>query len=857
MKRLILIFAILALSAACTASGLDGVVFNWPPPPTVGEKDFFVVAKAGKAACRIVIPASPTQQDQNCAQLLKLYLDLVTGGSFEIRREPAEGPAIYLGETAVGKKVALDLPPVKYASITLPNLHGFMIETVDRDSLVIRGAHDVGVSYGAVAFLRDYLGVRRYWPTEPGGFGDVYERKPDFTVPKLEWRDWPYFIGRHVGYNPKGWELTSKTTDVISLLRWNRDGFPLSMMHNLNELISPQEYGKTHPEYFPEFNGVRFIPTSKINWQPCISNPEVVDICARKIIASFDKDPLRICCALAVNDGMGDCTCVKCRAMDAPDADANTWQLTDRYVKFMNAVAEKVAVKYPDRLIGFLSYASITYPPTTVKLAKNLIPFHCAMARGIYQDWDKWIAAGAANMGHYGYHDDMWFTLPKINPHQEAKRIRFAVASNAARGYYKEFNPTYPLDAQSTIIVSDMLWDPRLDENAILSRYYSDMFGEASSEMRTFYETLESDYEAWLRQTAVPTKYGYDRSDIDLDHSYNQFEVLSSASADRAWEALLAAEAKARDPKVRERISLVRSIFQFVRMCDQEYWHIKALDTASNAKQAEKLARETLWLAREKAKYKETVVMSPSVWPWMQTKREPFDQIKVGVIPQEVRMAIDQAFDAAYHAKPGDAMWRRLAGDADPVISESARAVLALAAAKAKPDLIDDGGFEGPTPPQVTDNGGRKASIRLVTDNPHTGRQCAMFYDCLNSSIVKKLPSKAGEKYWVSLWVRAKDYQGSNVVRPTYLVRVDAKKAVKTLDWVGVRMQPTEKWQQVRFSYTTPANTERIEVQITAIRQHAKARLWLDDFSVIRVPMAPVAPSPSSPANSEPAPPET
>ena len=126
----------------------------------------------------------------------------------------------------------------------------------------------------------------------------------------------------------------------------------------------------------------------------------------------------------------------------------------------MNAVAEKVAAKYPHRLIGFLSYASVTYAPSTVKLHKNLVPFYCAMGRGIYSGWDEWMAAGVKNMGHYGYHDDRWFTLPKINPHQEARRIRYMVGTDVFRGYYKEFNPTYPLDGcRRRWFGADMMWD--------------------------------------------------------------------------------------------------------------------------------------------------------------------------------------------------------------------------------------------------------------------------------------------------------------------------------------------------------------------------------------------------------------
>jgi len=49
---------------------------------------------------------------------------------------------------------------------------------------------------GAVGFLKQYAGIRRYWPGEPGGVGDVVPKHPDLRLPQIEWRDWPYFICR-------------------------------------------------------------------------------------------------------------------------------------------------------------------------------------------------------------------------------------------------------------------------------------------------------------------------------------------------------------------------------------------------------------------------------------------------------------------------------------------------------------------------------------------------------------------------------------------------------------------------------------------------------------------------------------
>jgi len=834
---------------------LDKVTFNWPPPKQTGQKDYFIVARDGKPACSIVLPTRATNIEEKSAELLKLYLDLVTGGSFVVKREPADGPAIYIGDTVVGKKLDLGLPQIHYASLTLPNLHGFLLQTVDPHTLVIRGYLDMGTSYGVVSFLRECVGVRRYWPSEPGGIGDVYESQPTLTVPRLTWRDWPFLISRHLGFNPKGWELQHEN-QWPTMYKWYRTGFTLSMMHNFFALVPPQKYGQSHPEYFPELNGVRMIPTRQINWQPCVSNPEVVDLCASQIIRAFDASPNRICHALAVNDGGGDCGCTNCRAMDAPDADDNTRQLTDRYIKFMNAVAEKVSAKHPDRLIGFLSYGAVKFPPSTVKPHKNLVPFFCAMGRGIYPGWDEWIAAGIRNMGHYGYHDDRWFTIPRINPHQEARRIRYMAGTDVFRGYYKEFNPTYPLDGQAAVVCADMMWDPRLDENTILDRYYGDLFAEVAPQMRRFYEILEADYEDWLRRTAPPHPYGPDRSDLDLDHDYEQFQVLSPASADKAWEALLQAQQNARDDKVRQRVGLVKSIFSFVRPCVHEYWILKSLPTLTEPAEAARQAREALALARAKAEIKEKVMEGPVVKPWTMIYRGPYDQIHIGVIPLEVHLAIDQGFESAHQSQPGHPeLWQQLAGDSDPVIAQSAQAV--LADWKSQPNLVEDPGFEGPNQPELVHSSFKKGSAELSTTRPHSGEQCAQVFDCKDTSLIKTIPALPGVKYRVSAWLRADDYKGRRDIPGIYSVIVNLKQDGKLLDTIRIMASLDGNWQEIIFPITTPAGTDALELLINSRRQHVKGRLWVDDLSIVRLPVPALKTGLiSAPSATTPAPPE-
>ncbi len=825
---------------------LDKITFNWPPPRQVGEQGFFRVSKEGKPACAIVVPTDPSRDEERSARLLKLYLRIVTGGEFEIKRELAEGPGIFIGNTEAGRRAPLELPDLKYEGMTLPNQHGFLVQTVDKDTLVIRGGTDTGTSFGVVSFIREYLGVQRYWPTEPGGIGDVWTAKPDLAIPRLTWRDWPCIASRHLGFNPKGWE-TSYEQEPPTLFGWYRMGFFLSMMHNLQEVITPSKLGKIHPEYFPVLNGKRWVPPldGMVHWQLCVSNPEVVDLVAQTIIRDFDRHPSQICHALSLNDGSGDCECENCRAMDPPDADLGTrFHTTDRYMKFMNQVAEKVARKYPDKWIGFIAYCGTREPPVGVKMHPMLIPTYCAMGRELYSAWDEWVAYGAKNMGHYGYHDDRFFTLPRINPHQEARRIRFMVGSNTMRSYYKEFNPTYPLDAHAAAVCADLMWDPRLDEDRILAGYYDGMFAEVSPEMRAFYETLEEEYEAWQARTAPPHPYGPDRSDLDLDHDYEQFQVLSDEGAVKAWEWLLKAQAKATDPKVKQRVAEVVAVYSFVLPSVREYWRIQWLPKAKSAEQAERWAREALQFAREKAVLKDTVWERDPQKPWNPPFKRPYTQIKLGTLPPEVTAAVDLGFYAAHQANPRSPAWKRLAKDKDPVIAQSAQAVLALAKAETMENGMPDPGFEEGTLPLIHPVQHHVGSLTISEENPHEGKRCLLITDCREDFIQKSFPAKPGEKVWISMWVRANQFDGGGAINPRYYVGVAGKapgaKPAEVLSFYRLPIKPESEWQLVRLPFTVPAGADSAVLIINAARQHAKAKLWIDDITLHRVPVAPL-----------------
>jgi hypothetical protein len=85
---------------------------------------------------------------------------------------------------------------------------------------------------------------------------------------------------------------------------------------------------------------------------------------------------------------------------------------------------------------------------------------------------------------------------------------------------------------------------------------------------------------------------------------------------------------------------------------------------------------------------------------------------------------------------------------------------------------------------------------------------------------------------------------------------VNAKQGTKTVNWVREKIEPSAEWQEFTMPYTAPAGTDTVEVLVNVMRQHAKARAWVDDISVIRAPVEPLDLEVPGPAVSPEGPPE-
>ncbi|MGD9497418.1 MAG: DUF4838 domain-containing protein [Armatimonadota bacterium] len=875
VPRLVPLAALLASWASPSwAADLGPIDFDFPPPPIEGAADYFTIAENGEARAVIVLPLGAPLEISRAANGLQQYLELVSGARLRIVTEDQQAPAglaqIHLGETQVALAVPLDLPPVRYGEHQFPNINGYLVRTLDPQTLIIRGATPKATQLGVYGLLRRYVGVRRYWPGDPGSIGDVIPDRPTLRLPQIQWRDWPYFISRIMS----GLDERGPRTDAS---RWSsfaefwRMNYTIPSNESYYRLLDAANR-LDEPDIFPLINGERFIPAvderGRIahGWQPCVSNPRVAQIMAQSLIDSFAAEPGRIAMNLAVNDGYGDCTCEACRAMDPPGADPiNRIGLCDRYVKLDNAVAELVAERFPDRILAFLAYGSMREPPTTVSLHPMLMPVLC-VGGNAFEMWDKWMATGAQHMGIYLYHDDIRFIMPKLDVHQSAKRIAYIVASGRARHFYQEFYGIYPLDGMVGYVENELLWDPRLSVDDILDEYYRLFFRDAAEPMRDFYAALENGYERWLAERGLPHPFGMDASSITDSRSLEQFRVLPEDTLQTALTALDEALAAAQgDELVTERLGVVTLIFDFAVPGARMYWamdRLREMEVASVA-DAERVvadARIAIDQGIALADYKFAVMQQPPATDYAAhtESAEVFDDLQQGAPPTEVLRVVAGVMRAAGDAvraelgADGAAAWWEAQAAADD--HEALRKLLSVGRAQSAgvqvANLVADPSFEergarGAAAAAAADEAPEHESLdgvsfwhsagtpyraTLTDEDAHTGEWSFTMTHTQRAGVSHSIAVEGGEVLLMSLWAK------HNAAAGDYYVQVIPRSdRMLSRAQVPVPEEP-DVWHQVEMVVIVPPEARTVGLYLFCERQSPGAQVFVDDFFIGRYP---------------------
>ncbi|MEN6644146.1 MAG: DUF4838 domain-containing protein [Armatimonadia bacterium] len=479
-----------------------------------------IIARDGSTEFRIVRPAEAGLDF--AADELARYLAIITGAWFEVAEE------------ADGSAIVLRVEPGEAEE------YGWEVE---EGRVTLWGDCALSVLFAVYHLLESHAGCR--WLSDFEG-GEVVPRIEALEVPCERQVFRPAMTHRAFTNYPAIDQRTVSMVDWMAKHRFNRfmifanaagsleayekvlrrelvgRGMKVEMgHHSFRFFLPPEEFFEKHPEWYAQLQGER-----STKGQVCTSNPAVAEAMAARVCDFLDQHPEIDMVGLWPNDGYGWCECAECLSLE-PQEPSGVYpsqpRRTDTYLKFVNAVAERVAQRHPDRFLSALAYVNYIEPPReTVPLANVKVcfaPFQRCFRHAIRGEegcsrpneryarlLEQWrgIVPGTLYLFEYLMLIDMMSLPYRLEPVLPADFQYYA--GIGVDGFVLEFKPEeWGPYGENAHLIGRLAWDPeaRLDEYR--AGYYQELYGAAAGEMLEYFSILESSFIA-----RGPCVYHYD-----------------------------------------------------------------------------------------------------------------------------------------------------------------------------------------------------------------------------------------------------------------------------------------------------------------------------------------------------------
>lgn len=451
-----------------------------------------ILAKDGKTD--YVIRVSPDDKVANtAAKELAQYLKEATGAYFPINglQDPSAKPFI-----AVGPDAAKKFFPEQNIDFAKLGDDGIVIKTIN-GNLLLTGAEGAqrGTLYAVYDFLENTVGIRWWTSSET-----YIPKQNNLTIPvintvyapKMLYRDTFYldtlpngkFAARlkcNAHYNG----ITAEYGGKHKILGW---------CHTFYPLLPPEKYFKDHPEWYSEKDKKR---SSDFGSQLCLSNDEMRKELTKNALEWLRKHPEADMISISQNDGCrikNGCDCAKCIAL-AKQEDSPSGPL----IKFINQVAEDIEKEFPKVRVETLAYTYTLKPPKTLKPRKNVVIFLCIQTlkpEDFSEKVKNWslVAPGQLLLCYYtaDFKDYIQIVRPDIIE-ITAKNIRYLAKNNLAFGMmlFGDHSCNCGDFVQlRTWVFAHLLWNPDLDEHALIKEFMYGYYGDAAKPLMDYFELL-------------------------------------------------------------------------------------------------------------------------------------------------------------------------------------------------------------------------------------------------------------------------------------------------------------------------------------------------------------------------------
>lgn len=466
--------------------------------PVFAADNGITLASNGQTYYKIVIAENASETEVNAAKTLANYLNQITDADFDIVTDAVAASDF---EIVVGVTNREAAAPVDRSELGDEGVRIF----TDGNKLFLTGGEKRGAIYAVYTFLEEFLGCRWFTqsvPITPDIDDCIVIPEADFlTVEDIDYTYVPPFVLRQTY-----WMFSTMHTDysVAHKLHGMMAGVPESLggipvencingVHTLGWIITQDMYAE-HPEYFGmDENGVR-----QPNRQPCLSNPEVLELVVAAAKAHFSQYTSIF--SVSQNDNQEFCKCSECVAFN----NAHGGKDSASMLNFTNKVAKAISEEYPDRMVETLAYQLTETPPTGLTIEDNVVIRLCPIQTCVLHDLDDkscpensefdsnltgW-AAMTDNIYIWDYSTNFQYIyafFPNITSLQG--RYQYFrdrnVISVFDHGCGENIIPA-ELHELRTYLVCKLLWNPDTDIEMHIREFCDAYYGEASDDIINF-----------------------------------------------------------------------------------------------------------------------------------------------------------------------------------------------------------------------------------------------------------------------------------------------------------------------------------------------------------------------------------
>lgn len=578
----------------------------------------------------ILVPDDMDEPHRFAAAELADYIRRMTGVNLPIHPESVDSQyGIYIGATTTADEEGI----LDRAKGLRPD--GFVIEQKG-DNLYLCGSNTAGTLFAVYDLLEEW-GVRWFAPQQIGEIvpevselayrGGKHIEEPDIPMRMIgeEYDELTHSVDmvlknrmqKRASFNlaervegtelQKNWRRRNKQNVNINMPDTKLGVNVYGWIHNMADFLYYEEILEDHPEYLAFVKVRTFSRYISNKAKFCYTNREVASLFAQRINAFLDAEPTWDVITLGPPDGLGNCQCPMCEAVDLVDVDSvligdQAWHVTRqnisrRYIIFHNWIGEEVEREHPDVNIKLSMYNDVIKPDSdpTLRLRSNLRahftqmscyshPMEGPHACPLSQRTRSYIEAWRQKTDHldiYAYLDK--YAMCEL-PWPLHELLRYNITFYNRTGVRLYFTQYTPRNAFAKIplyyVAAKLIWDTDMDVDALIDDYFMKCYGSAADAVRNYHQVWQD------AVNASPLHMYYIPGPILMTFIYTP-EVLATAE-----RHLKQAERDAADSAVTQRVSLLRHHFEYVKKLMAFAYHM--VDLAKQHPDQELLTPEQL-----------------------------------------------------------------------------------------------------------------------------------------------------------------------------------------------------------------------------------------------------------------------